>query len=79
MRTHCSGVAEPRRAVYAGSVGQGDQRASARHPENGCLHVYGVGDDGVNAFTKCGIECLRQIIADERKAGSAPQRIAPTS
>lgn len=35
-------------------------------PEDGCLHVYGIGDDGVTAFTEYGIECLKQIIADER-------------
>jgi hypothetical protein len=32
-------------------------------PEDGCLHVYGIGDDGVTAFTEYGIECLQQIIA----------------
>ena len=41
-------------------------------PEDGCLWVYGVGEDGVPAFTKDGIENLRQIIADERNAGRAP-------
>jgi hypothetical protein len=39
--------------------------------EDGCLHVYGVGEDGVTAFTDYDIECLRQIIADERAAGRA--------
>jgi hypothetical protein len=34
-------------------------------PEDGCLWVYGVGADGVPAFTRDGIENLRQIIADE--------------
>ena len=34
-------------------------------PEDGCLWVYGVGEDGVPAFTKDGIENLRQIIADQ--------------
>ena len=43
-------------------------------PEDGCLWVYGVGADGVPAFTKDGIENLRQIIADERAAGRAPPR-----
>ena len=41
-------------------------------PEDGCLHVYGVGEDGMTAFTEYGIECLRQIIADERAAGHGP-------
>ena len=42
-------------------------------PEDGWLHVYGVGDDGVTAFTQYGIECLKQIVADERAAGRAPK------
>jgi hypothetical protein len=46
-------------------------------PEDGCLRVHGVGDDGVTAFTEYGIECLRQIIADARDAGNAPPKIAP--
>ena len=41
-------------------------------PEDGCLWVYGVGDDGVPAFTRDGIDNLRQIIADERAAGHGP-------
>ena len=47
-------------------------------PEDGCLRVYGVGEDGVIAFTRDGIECLQQIIADERAAGRAPPRVKPT-
>jgi hypothetical protein len=41
-------------------------------PEDGCIWVYGVGEDAVPAFTKEGIENLRQIIADERAAGRGP-------
>ena len=44
-------------------------------PEDGCLWVYGVGEDGVPAFTKDGIENLRQIIADQRAAGRAPPQV----
>jgi hypothetical protein len=47
-------------------------------PEDGCLWVYGLGEDGVTAFTEYGIECLRQIIADDRAAGRAPPQIKPT-
>jgi hypothetical protein len=47
-------------------------------PEDGWLHVYGVGEDGVTAFTDYGIECLQQIIADERAAGNAPLPVKPT-
>ena len=28
-------------------------------PEDGCLHVYGVGEDGVTAFTQDGIDNLK--------------------
>ena len=48
-------------------------------PEDGCLHVYGVGEDGMTAFTEYGIECLRQIIADERAAGRAPPQVKPAT
>jgi hypothetical protein len=44
-------------------------------PEDGCLWVYGVGEDGVPAFTKYGIENLRQIIADEGAAGREPPQV----
>ena len=35
-------------------------------PEDGSLWVHGIGEDGVPAFTRDGIDNLRQIIADER-------------
>jgi hypothetical protein len=41
-------------------------------PEDSCLWVYGVGEDGVPAFTKDGIENLRQSIADECAASCGP-------
>lgn len=47
-------------------------------PEEGCLWVYGVGEDGVPAFTAHGIECLEQIVADERAAGRAPPKVKST-
>jgi hypothetical protein len=43
-------------------------------PEDGSLWVYGVGEDGVPAFTRDGIDNLRQIIADERTAGKGPPK-----
>ena len=49
-----------------------------KFPEDGCLHVYGVGEDGVTAFTNYGIECLKQIIAEEKAAESAPTSIKTT-
>ena len=41
-------------------------------PEDGCLWVHGVGEDGVPAFTRDGIENLRQIIADAQAARRGP-------
>jgi len=47
-------------------------------PEDGCLHVYGVGEVAATAFTPYGIECLKQIVDDERAAGRAPKPIPST-
>ena len=44
-------------------------------PEDGCLWVRGVGEDGVPAFTQYGIEYLKETITIERRAGRAPPRI----
>jgi hypothetical protein len=41
-------------------------------PEDGSLWVYGVGEDGVPAFTRDGINNLREIIAEEKAAGRGP-------
>ena len=41
-------------------------------PEDGRLWVYGLGEDGLPAFTRDGIENLRHIIADQRAAGGPP-------
>lgn len=38
----------------------------AMDPEEGCLWVFGIGEHGVPAFTEYGIECLKQIIIEER-------------
>ena len=46
-------------------------------PEDGCLWVHGVGEEGVPGFTAFGIECLREIIAIERAAGRAPPKVSP--
>jgi hypothetical protein len=40
-------------------------------PEDGCLRVYGVGEDGVPAFTQFGIERLQETVRDLR-AGKEP-------
>ena len=46
-------------------------------PEDGGLWVYGVGEDGMPAFTRDSIENLRQIIADKRAAGRGPPAKPP--
>jgi len=46
-------------------------------PEDGCLHVYGVGEDGTTAFTEYGIECLKHIIADQRPADRTTKPTRP--
>jgi hypothetical protein len=43
-------------------------------PEDGCLAVYGLAEDGVTAFTDFGIENLQQIIVDLRADGRAPPK-----
>ena len=48
-------------------------------PEDRCLWVYGVGEDGVPAFTKDGIENLRQIIADNEPPAAHRLRSNPPS
>lgn len=47
-------------------------------PEDGCLWVYGVGEDGVPAFTSEGVENLKTIIDDLRTEGEAPPPIKPS-
>ena len=36
-------------------------------PEDGCLWIYGTGEQQTIAFTQHGIECLRELIADLRR------------
>ena len=40
-------------------------------PEEGCLWVIGAGDDEYPAFTEYGVECLKQIIIEERASAKA--------
>ena len=48
-------------------------------PEDGRLWIYGVGEDGVPAFTQDGVENLRQVIADARAERKAPPPAQPTN
>jgi hypothetical protein len=41
-------------------------------PEDGCLWVYGVGDEQTIAFTDRGLESLQEIIAEHKR--SSPTR-----
>jgi hypothetical protein len=41
-------------------------------PEDGCLWVLGRGDEQITAFTEYGIECLREIIDEEKRRARAP-------
>ena len=50
----------------------------AMFPEHGRVYVCTGSDDAVTAFTDYGIECLKQIIADERVAGEAPHSTRST-
>ena len=36
-------------------------------PEDGCLWVYGVGDEQTIAFTDRGLEALQEIIAEHKR------------
>jgi hypothetical protein len=62
---------------YKSPWGQGREKRRPPHSPEG-LRVYGVGEDGVPTFTEYGIECLKQIIADERAAGTAPPKVRST-
>ena len=37
-------------------------------PEDGCLWVYGVGDEQTIAFTDRGLEALQEIIAEYKRS-----------
>ena len=72
---------EGRPSVPSSSGSNGPLTTSPPSEQAKCQHqmrVYGVGEDGVPAFTEYGIECLKQIIADKRAAGGAPPPIRST-
>jgi hypothetical protein len=59
-------------AVTADSLTMGSSLAIDIDPEDGRLWVYGVGEDGVTAFTDFGIANLKQLLADLRADGRTP-------
>ena len=62
-------------------LGEGENRifdlSIDMFPQDGCLWVHGVGQDGVPAFARDGIENLPQIIAEARAGGHQPQAMPP--
>ena len=52
------------------------ERSIDMRPEDGCLSVHGVGENGVCAFTRFGIECPRDINDEVRRAGRASPKAA---
>lgn len=57
-------------ARVAGMLGEDEEWlreiSTNMDPEEGHLWVIGVGEDTYSAFTEYGIECLKQIIIEER-------------
>jgi hypothetical protein len=41
---------------------------------DGCLDIYGIGDQGIPAFTDDAIECLKQIIEDVKSRERCPSQ-----
>ena len=44
-------------------------------PEDGCLWVYGVGEDGAPAFTKAALRTYARLSPTKRDAGCAPPEL----
>lgn len=42
--------------------------------EDGCVTIYGVGEDNITAFSDFGIENLRETILEARSTGDAPPK-----
>jgi hypothetical protein len=55
-----------------------DLRAGSFRLQYRTTHVYPGKDETVTAFTDCGIERLKQIIADTRAFSHAPRRNTST-
>jgi hypothetical protein len=42
--------------------------------EDGCVTIYGVGQESITAFSDFGIENLRETILEARPSGDAPSK-----
>jgi hypothetical protein len=42
-------------------------------PEDGCLWVYGTADQQTIAFTGCGLESLRELLAEHKRRQAPPR------
>ena len=42
-------------------------------PEDGCLWIYGTGDQQTIAFTPAGMEYLRELLAEYKRNRSSPR------
>jgi hypothetical protein len=42
-------------------------------PEDGCLWIYGTGDEQILAFTSAGMEYLRQLLTEHKRNRSSPR------
>jgi hypothetical protein len=47
--------------------------ADSLDPEDGCLWVYGTGDQHTMAFTDRGLESLRELIAGHKRTQTPPR------
>jgi hypothetical protein len=45
--------------------------------EDGCVTIYGTGEDSITAFSEEGIEYLRETILEKRSSGKAPPKGQP--
>jgi len=49
--------------------------ANEMEPEDGCIWVYGIGEDGILAFTDFGIENLKELVAMHKADPNLLQRL----
>jgi hypothetical protein len=47
--------------------------ATNLEPEDGCLWIHGTNDQQTMAFTDRGLECLRELISDNKRSEPPPR------